>query len=90
MAKNEIMEETGAKKGKSKGAKGAPKPRKNRGRTINRRRERVLRKLATKLAKVEALDLDRNEKHRRMGNIKAEIDTITEARKREIAKVVRK
>lgn len=40
-------------KGKAKSAKGAPRPRKVRGRTVNRRRERFLGKMAKKLAKAQ-------------------------------------
>jgi hypothetical protein len=76
-----------AKAGKSKSAKGAPKPRKLRGRTINRRRERFLRKMAKKLEKVGTMDLDPSSEARLKNDIREAMAKSREAQSNKVSKL---
>ena len=52
--KPNVVESDSGKAGKAKSSKGAPKARKTRGRTVNRRRERAMRKALLKINKAKA------------------------------------
>jgi len=83
------LEET-EKKGKSKSAKGAPRPRRERGRTINRRRDRFIRKMAAKLAKLAEIDMDPAERIAKAAEIKSAMALSQNAQARRTSRVGKK
>lgn len=78
------------KKGKSKSAKGAPRPRKERGRTINRRRDRFIRKMAAKLAKIQETDYEPSVKAAMIAEVKSAMALSQNAQARHTSKVGKK
>ena len=78
------------KKGKSKSSKGAPRPRKERGRTINRRRDRFIRKMAGKLAKLQETDMDPALRIAKAAEIKSAMALSQNAQARHTSKVGKK